>query len=178
MGRYIAENAPLYEPSGDWEARVWARIAREGESKARSWRWLFWALPSLGAAAAALFLWLPSPQVGPASLAVSVLNPADGLRGDAPHVGHTITVVASAGGQPHAELRVYRGDTLVHRCAADCRNGEVLRTELRIPAIGTYTTVLITGAGAAPKALGLDADAAAVRAAGLELRVSAPTEVF
>jgi anti-sigma-K factor RskA len=63
LGELFAALEPV-EPPGDFEARFWARIAREREAarKPSAWAWLWsarWLSVGVGAAALALLLLLP-----------------------------------------------------------------------------------------------------------------------
>jgi anti-sigma factor RsiW len=56
---------PEVTPPGDFEARFWARVAREQDAGARGWlRWFSWgrALGLAAVAAVALLLFLPLPE--------------------------------------------------------------------------------------------------------------------
>jgi hypothetical protein len=137
----------------DFEARMLAAIAREGEGKPARRRW--WGL-GLGVAAAAavaaalLFLLMDrsAPQV--AGLRIEVMAGGAATRTTMHQVGDILDIHASAGGAAHAELRVYRNDTdLVLHCpsAADARctrRDHALAARLVLDAMGRYQVLWLT----------------------------------
>lgn len=155
-------------PSGDWQARVHARIARERAPR-RRWWWL--ALPV--AAAAALALWVTRPSPVTLGLDVQVLPGPGQARAETPKAGDRVAIVATVGGEA-AELRVYRGDEVLLRCsdAPPCARAEGrVSAEFVLPGPGRYRTLLVVGEAAAPSG-GLDADVSAARAAGARVHLS------
>jgi hypothetical protein len=177
LGTAIATAADGLEPRPDWQARVWAEVARRGASKRRPW-WSGWLVPAGAVAALALVLaarWL-TPAAAP-GLTVAVL-PGDSVRrGATAQPGDRLDLRAVTGGAGHAELRVYRDDSeIVLRCAeeAPCRRrGGRLEASLVLPSIGSFQAVLLTSDSAIvpPTGLGLDADAAAALDAGVRFEL-------
>jgi hypothetical protein len=175
LGTVIAIADDDLEPRPDWQARVWAEVARRDASQRRPW-WSGWLVPAGAVAALALVLaarWL-TPVAVP-GLTVTV-RPGHGFRrGAAVHPGDRLDLLAVTGGADHAELRVYRDDSkIVLRCdeEAPCRRrGRRLEAPLMLPSIGSYQTVLLTSDSAIvpPTGLGLDADAAAALDAGVRV---------
>jgi hypothetical protein len=159
-------------PRGDWEARVWAEIARAPQR--RSWAWL-WTASLAGAAVLLIFamVWRPLPI----ALEVDVRPGLEALRGKTPHPGDVMMVHASTGRAHHAELRVYRDDRdLVLRKAG---GGRHIDAELQLQAIGSYRTLLLISDHDLPaETLSLDEDARRVVASGGTVKVSLPFEVW
>lgn len=175
------------EPPGDWEAKVWAGIAREeAEAAPRRPRWLVWLLgPALAGLVAAVALLWPGARA-PQGLTVEIAQGGQGLRADHAKIGDQMKMKVGLGDTSKGALRVYRGeDELVLSCTAPLegealgctlRDG-VLLGELTFSATGRYRALIIYGE-APPPAGGLDADAAAARAAGLKLELSDEFEVL
>jgi hypothetical protein len=163
-----------WQPPGDWEARVFARIARE--QPARRFSWWYALFPALAAAGLAVFLWRPRAPVDDAvTLVVGVVDAAQVVRGENPKPGDTLTLTATAGGMAHLSLRVYRDDrTLVFACGgpepACPRVDARVAAQVVMTAPGTYRSIVLTGAAPVPGPAGtLDADVAAARAAGAKV---------
>lgn len=174
-------------PPPDWEARVWARIARE-EDRARSpsrWRWLAAALPLGAAAVAGLFVYLrgaSTVQPVEPGLEIAIHQGGERVRGRAPAAGDVLVVRAGTGGAARAEVRVYRGDgELVARCGdgPGCRReGDLVEARVELPSPGEYRGLLLFSAEPIPPPAGsLDADVAAARAAGARFELSPPVVV-
>lgn len=166
-----------WQPPGDWEARVFARIARE--QPARRFAWWQVLFPVLAAAGLAIWLVRPgTPGAGtetgaaPLGLSLSVVDAAQVVRGETPKPGDALSLRVATGGAAHVALRVYRDDrTLVFACGhADAcpRTADAVVTQVKMDAPGEYRTLLIGGAAAVPAPAGsLDADMARAREAGL-----------
>ena len=172
----------------DWQARVWAGIARAEERRAPWRRWRSWLLaaPLAAAAAAILVLVLSGREVDPGSgpgpagplLAYAVRAPAQGaepMRGGHARPGDVLDVQARTGGAAHAELRVYRddggaGQALLLRCTdqAPCsRRGDDIAASVRLEQRGHYRLVFLHGPQPLPApGASLDDDLARARAAG------------
>lgn len=155
----------------DWQARVWAGVARRQARRRRRWPWL--AAPAAVALAAALLLVLrPAPGPDRALLAYELHRPgAEPLRGAHARPGDRLAVRARAGGAAHAEVRLYRdGRALVLRCGdqppCQRRGPEILAT-VTLEERGRYQLVLLRAAQPLPAPAGdVDRDTAAARAAG------------
>lgn len=169
------------EPPGDWQAKVWAGIARE-EAEARGpspLRWLSWLLTPLIAGAVAVALW-PKPS---RQLQVQTIHGDQRTRGDHAQIGDQLQVNVIFGEASTADLRIYRGEALVYRChrgapGEGCAfTDDGLTAALTVPALGEYRALVIYG-GPLPSAEGLDADVAAASAQGLEIELSDIIEVL
>jgi hypothetical protein len=161
-----------YTGRGDWQARVWAGVARRQQSR-RSLRAWWLALPA-AAAALALFLVLrPGAQPAGPALAYAIIpgGASAPMRGDHAKPGDALEVRIQTGGAAHAELRVYRDDdTLIVRCsdAPPCslRDG-ALTARVVLEERGRYQIAFVHGAQPIPApAPQLDQDLAQARAAG------------
>lgn len=179
----IGDLGRAYAGRTDWQARVFAGVARMGERRASPWRWLVW----LGAPAvltAAVLLLLLRPVSGPESsgpvLALAFHRPGEGvavMRGEHVRPGDVLDVTIRTGGAAHAELRVYRDDqALLVRCTdrPPCvRSDDGLTASIRLEERGRYQIALLYGPQSLPApGAGLDDDLARARAAGatVELR--------
>jgi len=124
----------------------------------------WWAGPALAfAAAVALVWWLrPAPATPRFAVEIVALGPRT-QRGDA-HLGDRLRVVARAG----AAIWIYRNNReLLRVCPRDCRaDGEQLRVELELDAIGRYQIVWLSSDRAPAPAGDVERDVAAARAAG------------
>lgn len=177
-----------WQPPGDWEARVFARIARE--QPARRFAWWQVLFPVLAAAGLAIWLARPAtpgggadPNAAPLGLSLSVVDAAQVVRGENPKPGDALSLRVAVGGAAHVGLRVYRDDrTLVFACGhADAcpRTGDEVVTRVTMDAPGTYRTLLMGGAAALPAPAGsLDADMARAREAGLQIVVGEVVRVW
>lgn len=159
-------------PRADWQGKVWRRI----DERRRPSRWLVpAALAAAALAAAALVVLgvaLRPEGARPASLEVAVAA-GDGAtrRGEQAHPGDLLTVRATTAGARHAELRIYFHETrILVRCSSrpPCRrDGDEIRAELTLEAIGSYQTLLLlSDRPLREPASDLDGDAGAALAAG------------
>lgn len=161
-------------PPAGWEARVFATIARRKSARRRG-GWLRLLIPAGAAAALAALLLVgtpPGPDEGVATLTVRVeAGAGPARRGSEAHPGDRLRLEARTGDAAHAELRVYRSDReLVLRCstAPPCvRQGQTLRADVPLPALGTYQSLLLLSDSPLPAPAGtLDADAGSALEAG------------
>lgn len=177
-----------WSPPGDWEARVFARIAQEKPARRFQWWWAL--LPTMAAAGLVAALLYPRPPVdrspGAITFTVTVIDAAQVLRGENPKPGDVLSVrIASPDASRSGRLgvRIYRDDrTLVYACGAPetCpRDGEVTTISTRMEAPGAYQTLLLSGEAVLPAPAGsLDADVAAARAVGLQVTLGEPVRVY
>jgi hypothetical protein len=182
-----ARNA--YTPAGDWEAKVWSRIAKAQAARPAA-RWP--ALLGLGAAFAALAIFFVSSTGGPDALALT--SQVEGGKG--PRVrgaaspgevqsaapGDVLHLMAKVPRGKLGDLRVYRGtNELVFHCAkspACIRSKDGLEARVTLDRAGTYRTLLIAADSALPAASGdLDVDYAAAMRSG-KATESPPVEVL
>ena len=156
-----------FAPPGDWEAKVWSRIANQRAARPPA----RWALLGLGAAFAALAIFFVSSVGGPDALALtSQVERSTGPR-----------VRGGARGKL-GDLRVYRGtNELVFHCArspACVRSKDGLEARVTLDRAGTYRTLLIAADGELPAPSGdLDADYAEAMRSG-KATESLPVEVL
>lgn len=145
----------------DHVARLWAHLDDAPRSKRR---WLRFAAPAVGLAAAIALIWWLGRGDPPPRFAVEVVaQDAVALRGEA-KLGDRLRVRARAG----AEMWVYRNDReLLLVCPRDCvRDGDAVVGEVALDAIGLYQIVwLSTASGPLPRGE-LERDVAAATAAG------------
>ena len=166
-----------YDPPGDWEAKVWARIQSERAPQRSRWA----ALLGAAATAAAVAVFFVSSMGGPDKLRLtdsfergsSLVVRGGGSRGGdvrsaAPgDVWHLVVQVprGKVGG-----LRVYRGtNELVFQCDKSSCSGskDALEARVTLGRAGTYRAIIIAADKELPAASGtLDADYAAARRAG------------
>ncbi len=157
-------------PPPDWEARVWAQIARGGGERSRGpiWRWLLASVAVVAAALVALNL-RPTDD----RFVVEVRRGEQIVRGMNAAPGDAIIVYAGDGGADFVAVRVYRNDAaVVGVCVAagECR--------VTLDAPGTYRVVLGRGDDVWPRPAGtLDEDVGRARARGLEVTISEPIDV-
>ena len=108
-----------HEMAPDFEARMWATVAR---SKRRRWQWLVGlGAPVVAAAILLLVLIGRGPGVEGPLLAVEVIA-GDGsdMRADMHQVGDLLVLRANGGDADHGSLRVYRNDSeLLLQCPGD-----------------------------------------------------------
>ncbi len=187
----LHEAREAYAPSGNWEAKVWARIQR-GEGARHRPRWA--ALLGAAATVAAAGIFLLTSASGPQALAFSTNQVERGsspvVRGGASGVGDVQS--AAPGDVLHlvvrvprgklGDLRVYRGtDELVFQCARSpgcIRSRDGLEARVPLERAGTYRTIIIAADKELPAASGsLDADYAAAMRSGTA-QESAPVEVL
>jgi hypothetical protein len=166
----LATLGQAYAGRTDWQARVWAGVARRPSRQPRPWLWWL-ALP---VAAAAVALLLLRPWSGPAgpSLAYAIHQPGGAsMRGDHAKPGDTLEVRIHTGGAAHAELRIYRDDSaLIVRCTDEppcSRRGDELTASVVLDERGRYQIAFVHGAQPIPAPTAqLDQDLGAARAAG------------
>ncbi len=180
-----------YAPSGNWEAKVWARIQR-GEGARQRPRWA--ALLGVAATVAALAVFFVSSVGGPDALVLSTNQVERGtglmVRGGASRggdvqsaaPGDVLHLVVKVPRGKLGELRVYRGtNELVFQCAkssACIRSKDGLEARVPMDRAGSYRTVIIAADKELPVASGnLDADYAAAMRSGTA-KESAPIEVL
>jgi hypothetical protein len=183
-----------YVPTGDWEAKVWSRIANAqgARSAARSAaRWP--ALLGLGGALGTVAIFFALTTGGPDTLALTSQvesGPGPRVRGRATGPGDVKSaapgdVLHLSGKVPRGklgDLRVYRGTKeLVFQCAkspACVHSKDGLEARVTLDRAGTYRTLLIAADTELPAARGdLDTDYAAALRAG-KATESPPVEVL
>ena len=178
-----------FAPPGDWEAKVWSRIANQRAARPPA----RWALLGLGAAFAALAIFFVSSVGGPDALALtSQVERSTGprVRGGAGRPGEVVSaapgdvlyLVAKVPRGKLGDLRVYRGtNELVFHCArspACVRSKDGLEARVTLDRAGTYRTLLIAADGELPAPSGdLDADYAEAMRSG-KATESLPVEVL
>lgn len=165
------------ERTGDslWKQKVWAEIERQrGGRRVGTW----WIASFAAAAAVVVAVWWGWRDRGGEQVAADKRNEIEivqgqvAMRSQAARVGDRIRVNAEAG----EEVRVYRAEQLVSRCAADagasCRREERwLVSEIELSVAGEYAIVVLSTPAPAP--LGsLDSDLAAVVTAGGKYRMT------
>jgi hypothetical protein len=188
------------EPPPQWQARVWAEIARR-EAAPRRRRW-WWAAPVAATAAVVLFFALrglmgllaplaplappPSPTV---ELAVTVVRGEEMRRGSVAQPGDRLEMEARMGEAAHGELRLYRDDAelLLHCTSAAVgsvdraceREGSTLRAAYSLSAVGRYQVLLLISESPlpTPTGAGLDADAGAALQAGARVELGEEVRV-
>lgn len=185
----LADVGSADDPHPQWQARVWAEIARRRETPARL-GWRVWLVP-LGVAAALLMVFLlpglleqgsgPPTQIAgggevqPPGLRVAIEPVGSVYRSVGAAIGDRLRLEATTGDAPYAELRVYRdAGPVVLRCAeeAPCsREDGTLVAEIDFPEPGTYQTVLLLSGEPLPEptGAGLEADRDALYAAGAKI---------
>ena len=146
-----------------WKERVWQQIDRRASLR-RAW-WIGGGM--VAAAAAALVLWLvlrPAPSNVVASQPELHITSAQvAMRSTSARVRDTLWVSPPAG----EEVRFYRAELLVSRCAAGAA-----RCELTLATAGEYQVVYVTP-GAPPPSGTLDRDTAAVISSGGDYKIAA-----
>jgi hypothetical protein len=169
----------VYVPPGDWEAKVWSRLAKQ-KAPRPGLRWA--ALVGLGATFAALAAFFVSSGLGPDALSLtSQVERGSGplVRGGAVKPGEVqsaapgdvLHLVAAVPRGKLGDLRVYRGtNELVFQCAksAACiHSKDGLEARVTLDRVGTYRILLLAADKALPPASGgLDADYAEALRAG------------
>lgn len=166
----------------DWQARVWAGVARTAQRRSRRRWWLWIAAPLAAAAAALLALSLRGSGHGPGdgpALAFAVRRPgqAEAMRSEHARPGDVLDVNIRTGGAAHVELRIYREDqALIVRCTdrPPCaRDGDEVTATIPLDERGRYQIVFLYGEQPLPApGARFDEDLARARAAGatVELR--------
>ncbi|MBX5482942.1 MAG: hypothetical protein IRZ16_14045 [Myxococcaceae bacterium] len=172
---------PRYQPPANFEAKVWAQIAR----KERRRRALF-AFPAVAVAAAAaitVMVWPRTTATPTLSLQVQDVQ-TEAVRGTGmPKPGDVLIVRAGMPKAIYAELRVYRDGALVMRCSGGptcTRTGDVVEAKVPLEAIGHYEAVLFYGKDPLPplpdgRSIADDLDCAIN--AGAALITAAPVDV-
>lgn len=158
----------------DWEARVWRQIARLEPPPPRR-RWQLAALASAAAAIALGVVWwrLDDPGTPGPRATIEIVHSAVAMRSAGPVVGDRIDVTAEHAG----ELRIYRDEVLVQRCAARASGAGCavldggIAADAEITAMGTYRVVVLPSPVVAPVG-DLDRDLAAVVAAGGDYQIT------
>lgn len=179
----IGDLGRAYTGRTDWQARVWAGVARMGERRASPWRRLLWLAVPAGLTAAVLLVLLrpgPGPQQSGPALALAFHRPGDGveaMRGEHARPGDVLDVTIRTGGAAHVELRIYRDDqALLVRCTDQppcVRRDDGLTATISLEARGRYQIAFLYGPQPLPApGASLDDDLARARAAGatVELR--------
>jgi hypothetical protein len=166
----LARLGAEHEPPVGWEARVMAAVG------ATRRRWWMYAAPgvALAAAAAVAVVVLRRP---PPALALNVKVKHSALyRGDEASAGDVAHIVASGGTGPRAIWIYHEEVQLVLRCPGDprCRVSDAsIEVDLTLTSAGTYTMVALTAVSGLPPLTGTyDADTAAAKDAGLDVRQS------
>lgn len=181
----LVQTGQGWQPPGDWEARVMARIARE--QPARKFGWWYVLFPALVAAGLAFALFRPVSPVGPAddtlALTLGVVDAQQVVRGENPKPGDALSLQVTAGHVTHIALRVYRDDrTLIYACGEgrDCpRTGPNVAANVVMDAPGEYRTLVLGGPNPVPAPAGsLDADVARAREAGLQVVLGEAVRVW
>ena len=164
----LARLGAEHEPPVGWEARVLAAVG------ATRRRWWAYAAPgvALAAAAAVALVMLRRP---PPALALNVaVQHSARYRGNEASAGDVAHIVVSGGKAPRAIWVYHEEVQLVLRCPGDpkCRVSETLtEVDVTLTSAGTYTVVALTGGSGLPAPTGsYDADTAAAKDAGLDVR--------
>lgn len=149
LQRNLAQ-VPRETAPGNWEAKVWAEIARREQK--RKARWLWPVLAPLAVAAAGLLVTVVPSGTGYAEpgLELTVMKiEGETLRGTSAQPGDILGLKASRGDYQSAEVRVYRDGVLAWRCgtgisARDCavEDGTVSGKMTLVP-VGHYEPVLL-----------------------------------
>ena len=164
----LARLGAEHEPPVGWEARVLAAVG------ATRRRWWVYAAPGVALAAAAavalVLLYRPPPEL---ALNVDVKHSAL-YRGNEATAGDTAHIVVSGGKGPRAIWIYHEEVKLVLRCPDDprCRVSEAAtEVDVTLSSAGAYTVVALTGGSGLPPLIGTyDADTAAAKDAGLDVR--------
>lgn len=164
----LARLGAEHEPPVGWEARVLAAVGAPRR------RWWAYAAPgvALAAAAAVALVVLRRP---PPALALNVdVKHSARYRGDEASAGDIAHIVVSGGKGPRAIWVYHEEVQLVLRCPGDpkCRVSDAsTEVDVTLTSAGTYTVVVLTGGDSLPPLTGTyDADTAAAKDAGLEVR--------
>ena len=167
----------------NWEQGIWAKIAARAERRAARRRLIRLVIPVAAAAAAIITLFVMRPDSRPPLPAAPGLvlasrterPPGPIVRSGGASVGDFWVLEAGGLGSQAAELRIYQLDSgLVLRCTTTppCqREGDLLRVRWRLPALGTYRAVILSGPDPLPAPTGsMDDDIATLRRAGVDWR--------
>lgn len=169
----LARLGAEHEPPVGWEARVLAAV---GPTRRR---WWMFAAPGVALAAAAAVA-LVVVRRPPPALALNVdIKHSARYRGDEASAGDTAHIVVSGGKGPRAIWVYHEEVKLVLRCPDDrnvptCRVSDAsTEVDVTLTSAGAYTVVALTGvSGALPLTGTYDADTAAAKDAGLDVRQS------
>ncbi len=171
----------LKAPSG-WQDEVWQTIALRKQGKQQRWKW---ALPSMVAAVAGVFLifgvFLPTSST--VSISVSIEQSDAVTRGVNARPGDELVIDAEIGDASIAEVLVYRNDyELVLRCSdkPPCsRRGKRIKARLELGGIGNYQPVLVLSESAIPPLTNqLDDDARIVLESGAKVELAEQVSVY
>jgi hypothetical protein len=165
----LARLGAEHEPPVGWEARVLAAV---GATRRRWWAYAVPGVALAAAAAVALVVLRPPPAL---ALNVGVKHSAR-YRGDEASAGDVAHIVVSGGKGPRAIWVYHEEVQLVLRCPGDprCRVSDAsTEVDVTLTSAGTYTMVALTGGASLPPLMGTyDADTAAAKDAGLDVRQS------
>ena len=178
----LQQAGDAYSPAGDWEPKVWAKVATARAARPRT----PWAVVlGIGATVAALGVLFLNFAGGPDSLSLTTQTLEHGagamVRGTAAP-GDVLHLVAQVPRGKLGDLRVYRGTgELVFQCATSplcIRSRDRLEAKVTLDRAGIYRVLLIGADKVLPVATGsVDADyAAAIRSGGAQ--ESPPIEVL
>jgi len=167
----IAAGATAHAAPPDWKQRTLARVRA---ARARRRRTTVLSMVGVSAAAsAALILHIhmrSDPESPGPALAMEIVDPG-GWRGDT-HPGQEVHARASLAGEPHFEIRVYRGSReLLVRCPdagpPACLEADRTLLVWTVPTVGTYQVVFLVSQQpiVAPRG-SFDDDTAAATAGG------------
>lgn len=163
----LARLGAEHEPPVGWEARVMAAV---GASRRRWWLYAAPGVALAAAAAVAVIVLRPPPEL---ALNVAVKHSAR-YRGDEASAGDTAHIVVSGGKGPRAIWVYHEEVQLVLRCPGDptCRISDAsTEVDVTLSSAGAYTVVALTGGSSLPPLTGsYDADTAAAKDAGLDVR--------
>lgn len=185
------DDAGEMQPPGDWQARVFAGIARRRDARrdARRRRRLSWFLaPALALVllAVGLRVLLPGTRTEALELATTIVRSDAVMRGEEARPGDRLRLQVSSGGGESLELRLYLGErTLLARCGSGRRaaeaaiavceaSGDLLELEVEMTGRGRYQGMVLRSEDEIPAELtgkGLDADAGSALRAGAEVRL-------
>jgi len=159
----------------DWQRHVWRRISREASTRApgHGWAWASGALVAASVLAVIVLSRSDGDTPGDGRPRVETIPSAVAKRSTSASVGDRVRVSVL----PTQEVRLYRAEKLVLRCAADAapaagctrdEGGLVAELELALP--GEYQ-ILIVLEGTARLEGTFDRDAAALTSAGSTYQV-------
>ena len=166
---------PLGTGRSDWQARVWAEIARGRRPEPSRRGWIVGALAA-ACAIAIVLVWLgvrtaDPPRSAPYVTAVRIEKGTRINRGEA-QVGDIVRTLLD----PDDEVRIYRGDELVFRCPPATTSRSCVRStrgadaSYPLATAGEYSIVIITRGTVEPTG-SLDRDLAALVRADVKHRI-------
>jgi hypothetical protein len=183
------DDAGEMQPSGDWQARVFAGIARRSDSRRRR-RIAWFVAPALALVllVVGFRVLLPDSGTGTADLQLSttVVHSDAVMRGEGARPGDRLRLQVSSGAGESVELRLYLGErTLLARCGSERRaaeariavcqaSGDLLELEVEMTGRGRYQGLVLRIGTEVPGEVtgkGLDADAGSALRAGAEVRL-------